>query len=58
MHWRRNHPSEAHLACCVATEGEEKDLANTVEALVQSGCSVLHVALDTGPLAAHAMAGK
>jgi hypothetical protein len=58
MHWRRNHPAEAHLACWVATEGDEKDLVHTVEALVQTGCSVLHVALDTGPDAAHAMVDK
>jgi hypothetical protein len=57
-HWRRNHPSDAHLSCWVATEGDEKDLVNTVEALVLSGCSVLHVALDAGPAAAHAMVGK
>jgi hypothetical protein len=56
LHWRRNHPSEAHLACWVATNGDEKDLVNTVNALSQSGCSVLHVALDIGPAAAPVMA--
>jgi hypothetical protein len=58
MHRRRNHASESHLACWVATDGDEKDLVTTVEALVQAGCSVLHVALNTGPLAAYAMVGQ
>jgi hypothetical protein len=56
LHRRRNHPSQAHLDCWLATNGDERDLVNTVNGLSQSGCSVLHVALDIGPAAAPAMA--